>query len=331
MSKLKIILRNIKLKIQLTTFLLFFFLFNAIGQLFPIPGGWINDKGDVLAFDADTTYFSGNGFVRYKQGGKVRFTKLAEITYQSNEYDELTDFNNGVAMAKIDGHWWVIDTAEQKIKEVACHYAYGFYDGLARIQLGNRFGFVNEKGDVIIPVKYFGAYDFSEGRARVYINGHWGVINNKGQFIVKPVYDYLWDYREGMTCAMKQKDTKELWGYLNTDGVEVIEMKYDYAFPFSDGLAIVRWGDLFKNDLRFIDQSGKVKYKIPYKDIYPFSEGLACFYESGKWGYINQNFEVAIAPRFDSPSSFKGGLALVTVDGKLMYIDHAGTVVWQNP
>lgn len=331
MNKLKIILRNIELKIQLTTVLLFFFLFNAVGQLFPIPGGWINNQGVVLAFDADTTYFSDSEFVKYKQNGKIKFIKLADVGYQSKDYELLTDFNNGVAMAKIDGDWWVVDTAEQKIKQVACHYAYGFHEGLARIQLGNRFGFVNEKGEVIIPVKYYGAHDFSEERARVYINGRWGVINKKGQFIVKPIYDYLWDFSEGLACAMKQDGTKELWGYLNTEGVEVIEMKYDYAFPFSNGLAIVRWGDLYTNDLRFIDHGGKLKYKIPYKDIYSFSEELACFYENGKWGYINQNFEVVITPRFDSPASFNGGLALVAVDGKLMYIDHAGAAVWQNP
>ena len=48
------------------------------------------------------------------------------------------------------------------------------------------------------------------------------------------------------------------------------------------------------------------------------------------WGYIDETAQWVILPQYDNASSFRDGLALVEKDGKLMYIDHSGAVVWEE-
>lgn len=300
-----------------------------MGQWFPISGGWIDANGSEHQFKADTCYHSVDGYARFEQEGKVGFVKISDPNFTSGRYNALTDFNGGYAMAKLEDTWWVLDSTEKKIKKVSCHFAYAFSEGLARIQLGNRFGFVNTKGEIVIPVKYFGAHDFSEGRARVYLNDQWGVIDKAGKWVVKPSYDYIWDYKEGLACVLKKSGTKKQWGFINQEGKVAIDLQYDYVFPFSSGMAIVRKGDYFMNDLKLINPKGEVVYEIPYKDMFPFSEGLACFFENGKWGYVNTSFEVVIAAQFDHPRDFKDGMAWVHREGTPMYINKEGVTVWQ--
>ena len=43
------------------------------------------------------------------------------------------------------------------------------------------------------------------------------------------------------------------------------------------------------------------------------------------WGYIDKQGAMMIAPRFDSASSFSGGLGLVSADGLFGYVDRTGS------
>ena len=67
-----------------------------------------------------------------------------------------------------------------------------------------------------------------------------------------------------------------------------------------------------------------------FADSQDFAEGLQQVKQNGLWGYINRFAQWVIEPRYDNASSFRDGLALVEKDGKLLYIDHEGNVVWQE-
>lgn len=66
----------------------------------------------------------------------------------------------------------------------------------------------------------------------------------------------------------------------------------------------------------------------PFTDY--FSEGLQEVCVNDLWGYINEQAQWVIPPQYDSADGFRDGLALVEKDGKLSYIDHDGTVVWEE-
>mgnify|MGYP003291734872 CR=1 FL=1 len=60
----------------------------------------------------------------------------------------------------------------------------GFSKGLAPVQQNGKCGFINTKGEVVIPCIYDEAGWFSEGLALVKQNGKWSIINTEGKVIV---------------------------------------------------------------------------------------------------------------------------------------------------
>ena len=69
---------------------------------------------------------------------------------------------------------------------------------------------------------------------------------------------------------------------------------------------------------------------LPKNQQEDFAEGLHPVQSNGLWGYIDEQARWVIPPQYDKAASFHDGLALVEKDGRLMYIDHSGAVVWEE-
>jgi hypothetical protein len=90
----------------------------------------------------------------------------------------------------------------------------------------------------MIPFIYISVGDFSEGLAFVLKDedGKWGFIDNRGNIVIPNIYDDEMSFSEGL--ASVKKDGK--YGYINNQGEEVISFIYDFAHSFSyDGEAKV--------------------------------------------------------------------------------------------
>ena len=57
------------------------------------------------------------------------------------------------------------------------------YEGLARVRLGDKWGHVNEVGEVTTPLIYDGAGNFCRGLACVRLDNKWGHVNTAGEVI----------------------------------------------------------------------------------------------------------------------------------------------------
>ena len=72
-----------------------------------------------------------------------------------------------------------------------------------------------------------------------------------------------------------------------------------------------------ENDLwGYIDQEGNVVIEPKFEGASDFSEGLALFKINGLWGYLDQRFDICIESRFQEAQRFSEGLAAVHLDGK---------------
>lgn len=77
-----------------------------------------------------------------------------------------------------------------------------FRDGLAAVQKDEKWGFINTKGELVIPCEWDDASCFNDGYARVEENGERGFIDTTG----KLVNSFDWDdayYGEGYYIAGK--------------------------------------------------------------------------------------------------------------------------------
>ena len=67
-----------------------------------------------------------------------------------------------------------------------------------RVELDNKYGFVNIIGKEVIPCIYDYALSFSEGLASVRLNGKWGFIDKTGKEVIPCIYDYAKSFSNGI-------------------------------------------------------------------------------------------------------------------------------------
>ena len=68
---------------------------------------------------------------------------------------------------------------------------------LESFEKGNKYGYKNESGQIVIPAKFDSALEFSEDLAAVMQNGKWGFIDKKGNFVITAKFDESWSFSEG--------------------------------------------------------------------------------------------------------------------------------------
>ncbi|MCH3882975.1 MULTISPECIES: DUF4852 domain-containing protein [Tenacibaculum] len=93
-----------------------------------------------------------------------------------------------------------------------------FKEGLARIQINEKYGFINTKGQVVIPPLYDRvASRFESGLAWVKRNGKYGFVNTRGKVVIPIKYDNVRNFlkrQNGIT--MVELNRKQF--YINLKG-----------------------------------------------------------------------------------------------------------------
>jgi len=207
--------------------------------------------------------------------------------------------------------------------------------GLWPVQQGEKWGYIDRTGRVVIPCKFTAAAGFSEGLAAAGIKERFGYIDKTGQFVIRPQFVAGYAFASGMalveTGEFKQNryHMHEL-GYINRSGKLVIRcppldtkslfVSYKELY-FSEGLVAVE----HKDRLGYMDETGKMVIPPAYNNAQAFAEGLAAVSQHGKYGYLDKAGKVAIPLQFKDADPFHEGLAAVTfADDQQGYIDRSG-------
>lgn len=64
------------------------------------------------------------------------------------------------------------------------------------------YGFINLKGEIIIPLKYDFASDFHEGFATVRCGDEWGHIDKNDNVIIPIIFDWVGDFQDGFARVL---------------------------------------------------------------------------------------------------------------------------------
>jgi len=188
--------------------------------------------------------------------------------------------------------------------------AYNQYkDELYPVKIKDKWGYINRKGETVLPLQWGEADDFYEGFAKVgQIKGEnylYGFIDKQGKWVVQPIYQRAENFSEGY--AVVSKDDK--YGFVNAEGKEVIPCQFDDASNFHHGYAAIKQGGW----VGFIDKTGEVVIKPAYMGSvnHPrFNEGRApVFGADEQTGYIDTSGQWAISAQFHSGGNFVNGLA----------------------
>ncbi len=257
-------------------------------------------------------------------------------------FEKAYPFTDGLAAIQQEGQWGFIDTKGRIVIEPQFISVSHFSEGLATFQhkrYSDKQGYINKAGKVVIEPQFDVAEPFRNGVARVGfatlkgrllgliadvgVECDFEFIDRTGKIVPEPSPLHYATGEPGELIPFWKND---LAGYLNAKGEVVIEPKFHVGSAFSEGLAIACKDKL----LGFIDKRGEWVIPPRFEYASEFSDGLAGV-SLGKdgWGFIDRTGKVVITGKFAWVyGGFRHGIAQVTFDCKIAYINMKGEWVW---
>ena len=290
--------------------------------------------------------------------GSHQIALSQELTTAIAKYDKIQAFHCGLAGVVKDNKYGYINEKGEEV--IACNREYysdygsegdvsvvpDFTEDLAlcyefkRDGDGNvdhttlRYGYINKKGEMVIPCKYQEASAFSEGLARVKDDSGTLFINKQGEQVFRMPDDMMSfsDFHDGLLAVFTSGESSAN-GYIDTKGNVVIPLNLKVVSDFSEGLAFVE-----SNSFRgFIDTKGQEVISCSdYEWIGSFHEGLACVSKDMKLGFIDKTGTLVIPIKFESDIEegdmpvmeyFSNGVCHIRVDH--CFIDSKGNVLFR--
>jgi len=132
-------------------------------------------------------------------------------------------------------------------------------------KVGDKYGYINQAGSMVIEARFDDAMPFSEGLAAVRVGdpdeGEWGYIDTAGRFVIEPRFAGASFFSEGLAAVTVDDFFKGKQGYINRQGEMVIQPQFDAAWPFRNGVGRVWLGEaegtLNVLDSRFVNREGE--------------------------------------------------------------------------
>ena len=219
---------------------------------------------------------------------------------------------------------------------------------------GGLCGAVHRDGTIAVPPRYDWVGTFTENRAPVRVSGLYGFVDEEGREVVKPQYRIVGDYKFGFA----QVDVDGKSGLINRDGNMVIAPTYGFVeaigpdrFRVSEFRQIGgsigaedfsgRRFELIPNGIRtsgnglildgrptgVIDITGHWIEAPSESRAFDFDKGdpsLRWVQSDKLWGLARADGSWVIEPKFQEVGVLVDGLARVTVNGKVGFIDRTG-------
>ena len=178
-----------------------------------------------------------------------------------------------------------------------------FHCGLASVDWGGAFGYINRNGELLIETEYIIGEDFSEERALASNGSSTVLLNTKGTIIKKWDEAFITNpFSNGIARVSQMSNDGEssFVGCIDREGNEIlpplIESVIDHPL------------DLYDPDDNFSCGLLRIKYQ-------------------GKYGFIDTDMHVVIPAMYDWASRFENNLAAVKLDDRFGYIDKSGNMI----
>lgn len=248
-------------------------------------------------------------FYRQASGGRLAYGYIdtsGDIVVKP-QFEYANDFSDGLAVVKPTGGGYAIINKDGKVlKTFNFNYLGNFKDGLLVYQekQDSKYGYIDEKGNIVIKPQFTYAQDFKEGRGVVNISqdpivNQYGLIDRNGKFIVNPQYNDIQVLGEGMLALG-------------------IPINKEYSFIGSK--------------YAIAGEDGRPLTEFVYYGVDKFNNGIVSVYDNTQTFFIDKTGKrVAGLPKVDGSGTLTllNNLVKVDVDKRLYYTDRDGNIVYK--
>ena len=321
--------------------------------------GYVDSDGSFLTdieFEDISAFSKGISYV--KKNGKWGLLNI-DGTYKAEPIYDSISLVNGQIEAVLNGEKKLLnlDGSSKFDNDYVYMYPFVSIEGASKVMKDGKEVIIDAEGKPIFKKDFDKIWDFVDGVARIELKGKVGYLTIDDKYLVEPIYDSA--YKDEATSCYNTKDN-ELWGLVLTDGTVIKPMSdapihfygdygiirvgqkktyidkkgkrltnevFDDCYPFSDGFGRVT----INGKTNYLNTAGKLMNRN-FDFGQDFKEGFACVYDSGRYRFIdkNGNFAFGETAKFLSAKSFSNGLAAIYADnGKWGYIDTKGKIVIQ--
>lgn len=248
----------------------------SIGDGYFIAKKYIYEKGNLRGRPENPYNWQSDWFLLDENGHVLQ-------KYENDEVFGVKDRGEGsLLVEKRNGADVVIDREGNVQFEMPYTEMAKFSDGMALVLQDNEetegagIGYINTKGELVIPPQFYNGDDFSEGLAAVAVHDSavsspqtvYGYINKEGQWVIEPKYFKAGEFKDGIA----QVTLNGRIGYIDKEGNEIVKPRYDWGSDFRDGKAFVQEmeGEVFQ-----IDTTGKqLKQITDGRSISQYADGI---------------------------------------------------------
>ncbi len=262
----------------------------------------------------------------------------------------LTDYQSvSIARATRDTLWDALVNKEgriiNKVNSKSITNIGGFSEGLAWVNCNKKYGYINTKAELTIPLEYDLADSFVNGYATVRKGKKFGVINTKGEVIIPITYDGIKPFQVSLFFVKKGAGDTGKWGAVDQNNKEVIPFEYSELDFCSQAIIKARKNDLFG----LLNHKGEIvaPFTIKCDAIGDFKNGIAKISKDKveektglgivsrylSHGYITEKGKLLIPPIYQNLGSFEtiwkrqSGITQIKKNDRIGYIDFRGNVI----
>lgn len=203
------------------------------------------------------------------------------------------------------------------------------------VYLNNKYGYINQQGQMVIQPRFEFVTNFSEGLAAVIENRYWDFIDISGRVLIATRSSKVRPFSEGLAAVL----VGDRYGYIDKKGNFVIEPQFEAAFDFSEGLARVK----LNGQWAFIDTGGRTVFVAAFDYVDDFQGGYAVVakvfgdrahrgFAAGdlKVSYIGKTGSLTSTGWCNAASRFSETLATISTDSNIIAGISRGGLVMDN-
>ena len=229
--------------------------------------GVINTKGEEIipiTFEGDIgNYFKGYFALSVQEGRKEGVMDSTGKIIIPPIYDDYVGIQNGKVIVKNKFKWGVLSTNGGILTPLKYDHIAWWNNDRALVKIRDKkthkskYGFINERGELVVDTKYDLAYNFENGISLVERNSKIGFIDKEGNIVIDFIYDGYKEITDVHNDILNEKGygskmnarfmTEEGniivksntgWGYIDANGKEIIPCELEYiGLPKGKGVS----------------------------------------------------------------------------------------------